>query len=142
MVTSSIGIGSGLDVEKIVTQLVALESKPLATLQTKASGINTQISAFSQLKSQIANLQEQAAKLTKKDTWLGNTLTSSNTGTVSGTATSEAVQATYDLLVSQMAAGQTVGSGLVPSGTDLGSGKLTITMGQWDTSNSGVSSGF
>lgn len=139
---SSIGLGSGLDVEKIVTQLVALESKPLATLQTKASGINTQISAFSQLKSQIANLQEQAAKLSKKDTWLGNTLTSSNTGTVSGTATSGAVQATYDLLVSQMAAGQTVGSGLVPSGTALGTGKLTITMGQWGTTNSGVSSGF
>ena len=87
---NSVGIGSGLNVESIVSQLVALESKPLATLQTKATGINTQISAFSQLKSQIANLQEQAAKLTKKDTWLGNTLTSSNAGTVTGTATSGA----------------------------------------------------
>lgn len=140
---SSIGLGSGLDVEKIVSQLVALESKPIATLQTKASGINTQISAFSQLKSQIANLQEQATKLTKKDTWLGNTLTSSNSAVVSGTATSGAVQATYDLMVSQMAAGQTVGSGLVPSGTALGTGKLTITMGEWSSTNaSGVSSGF
>lgn len=139
---NSVGIGSGLNVESIVSQLVALESKPLATLQTKATGINTQISAFSQLKSQIANLQEQAAKLTKKDTWLGNTLTSSNSAAVSGTATSAAVQATYDLMVSQMATGQTVGSGLVPSGTALGAGKLTITMGQWGTTNSGISSGF
>ncbi|WP_120966124.1 flagellar filament capping protein FliD [Comamonas sp. lk] len=140
---SSVGLGSGLDVEKIVTQLVALESKPLATLQTKASGINTQISAFSQLKSQIANLQEQATKLTKKETWLGNTLTSSNAATVSGTATAAAVQATYDVMVSQMAAGQTVGSGLVPPKTSLGTGKLTITMGEWgSTSSSGVSSDF
>ena len=140
---NSVGIGSGLNVESIVSQLVALESKPLATLQTKATGINTQISAFSQLKSQIANLQEQAAKLAKKDTWLGNTLTSSNSAAVSGTATSAAVQATYDLMVSQMAAGQTVGSGLVTNGSALGTGKLTITMGQWDsTDKAGVSSGF
>lgn len=142
---SSVGIGSGLEVEKIVAQLVALESKPLATLQTKASGINTQISAFSQLKSQIANLQEQATKLTKKETWLGNTLASSNSGAVSGTATAAAVQATYDVMVSQMAAGQTVGSGLVTKeqALALGTGKLTITMGEWGSTNdSGVSSSF
>ncbi|KGG96493.1 flagellar hook protein [Comamonas thiooxydans] len=128
---SSVGIGSGLEVETIVSQLVALESKPIAALQTKASGINTQISAFSQLKSQISNLQDQLDKLTKPATWLGNTLTSSNTAQVTGTATSSAVQATYDVEVSQMAAGQTIGSGLVASGSTLGPGKLTISMGTY-----------
>ena len=125
---SSVGIGSGLEVETIVSQLVALESKPIAALQTKASGINTQISAFSQLKSQISNLQDQVDKLAKPATWLGNTLTSSNSAQVTGTATSSAVQATYDVEVSQMAAGQTIGSGLVTNST-LGAGKLTISMG-------------
>lgn len=128
---SSVGIGSGLEVETIVKQLVALESKPIAALQTKATGINTQISAFSQLKSQISNLQDQLDKLTKPATWLGNTLTSSNSAQVTGTATSSAVQATYDVEVSQMAAGQTIGSGLVASGTTLGPGKLTISMGTY-----------
>ncbi|WKL18472.1 flagellar filament capping protein FliD [Comamonas testosteroni] len=128
---SSVGIGSGLEVETIVSQLVALESKPIAALQTKASGINTQISAFSQLKSQISNLQDQVDKLTKPATWLGNTLTSSNSAQVTGTATSSAVQATYDVEVSQMAAGQTIGSGLVASGSTLGPGKLTISMGTY-----------
>lgn len=128
---SSVGIGSGLEVETIVKQLVALESKPIAALQTKASGINTQISAFSQLKSQISNLQDQLDKLTKPATWLGNTLTSSNSAQVTGTATSSAVQATYDVEVSQMAAGQTIGSGLVASGTTLGPGKLSISMGTY-----------
>ncbi|EFI61624.1 MULTISPECIES: flagellar filament capping protein FliD [Comamonas] len=130
---SSVGIGSGLEVETIVSKLVALESKPIAALQTKATGINTQISAFSQLKSQISNLQDQLDKLTKPATWLGNTLTSSNSAQVTGTATSSAVQATYDVEVSQMAAGQTIGSGLVASGTTLGPGKLTISMGTFGT---------
>ena len=137
MAISSVGIGSGLDVETIVKQLVALESKPIAALQTKASGINTQISAFSQLKSQISNLQDQIEKLAKPATWLGNTLTSSNAAQVTGTATSSAVQATYDVKVSQMAAGQTIGSSLVSSGTTLGPGTLTISMGQWDSKASG-----
>ncbi|KOC30045.1 flagellar hook protein [Comamonas testosteroni] len=128
---SSVGIGSGLEVETIVKQLVALESKPIAALQTKATGINTQISAFSQLKSQISNLQDQVDKLAKPATWLGNTLTSSNSTQVTGTATSSAVQATYDVEVSQMAAGQTIGSGLVASGTTLGPGKLTISTGTY-----------
>lgn len=131
MAISSVGIGSGLEVETIVKQLVALESKPIAALQTKATGINTQISAFSQLKSQISNLQDQVDKLAKPATWLGNTLTSSNSAQVTGTATSSAVQATYDVEVSQMAAGQTIGSGLVASGTTLGPGKLTISMGTY-----------
>lgn len=143
MAISSVGIGSGLEVETIVKQLVALESKPIAALQTKATGINTQISAFSQLKSQISNLQNQVDKLAKPATWLGNTLTSSNSAQVTGTATASAVQATYDVKVSQMAAGQTIGSDLVKSGTTLGPGKLTITMGQWgSTSEAGVSSDF
>ena len=143
MAISSVGIGSGLEVETIVKQLVALESKPIAALQTKATGINTQISAFSQLKSQISNLQDQVDKLAKPATWLGNTLTSSNSTQVTGTATASAVQATYDVKVSQMAAGQTIGSDLVKSGTTLGPGKLTITMGQWgSTSEAGVSSDF
>lgn len=131
---SSIGLGSGLDVESIVKQLVTLESKPIQTLQTKASGINTQISAFSQLKSQVSNLQDQIDKLTKPATWLGNTLTSANSALVTGTATSSAVQATYDVMVSQLAAGQTIGSGLVTSGSALGPGKLTITMGTFGDS--------
>ncbi|MDH1334224.1 flagellar filament capping protein FliD [Comamonas thiooxydans] len=143
MAISSVGIGSGLEVETIVKQLVALESKPIAALQTKATGINTQISAFSQLKSQISNLQDQVDKLAKPATWLGNTLTSSNSAQVTGTATASAVQATYDVKVSQMAAGQTIGSDLVKSGTTLGPGKLIITMGQWgSTSEAGVSSDF
>lgn len=128
---SSIGLGSGLEVETIVKQLVALESKPITSLQTKASGINTQISAYSQLKSQIANLQEQVTLLTKNETWIGKTVTSGSTGIVTGTATIKAVTANYDVVVKQMASVQAINSGVVQTSSSLGSGSLTITMGEW-----------
>ena len=40
---SSSGIGSGLDVEGIVTKLMAIEQRPLTLLQSAASGIQTGI---------------------------------------------------------------------------------------------------
>ena len=46
---SSTGIGSGLDVESIITKLVALEKQPLTSLQLKATVIQTKISDYSQV---------------------------------------------------------------------------------------------
>ena len=82
MAISSVGLGSGINVKDTVAQLVALEQKPIQVLQTKATTINSQVSAFSQLKSQISNLQTQVDKLTSAATWQGRVLTSSNAATV------------------------------------------------------------
>lgn len=131
MAISSIGLGSGLDVESMVSQLVALEQKPIQALQTKATTINAKVSAYSQLKSQISNLQTQVNKLTSSETWQGRVLSSSNASVVSGTATNKAAFGTFDVKVSQLASAQTVGSGVIASGTALGQGKLTINLGEW-----------
>lgn len=131
MAISSVGLGSGINVKDTVAQLVALEQKPIQVLQTKATTINSQVSAFSQLKSQISNLQTQVDKLTSAATWQGRVLSSSNAATVTGTATSKAAFGTYDVKVSQLASAQTIGSGLVATGTKLGTGTLTIQLGEW-----------
>src|SRR5574337_1289005 len=131
MAFSSVGLGSGLKVDEMVAQLVALEKKPLAQLQTKASSINAQVSAYGQLQSQISNLQTQVAKLTAAATWQGMTLSSSNPVVVSGTASSKAAGGTFDVSVKQLASGQALGSGVVADGTALGTGTITITLGEW-----------
>ena len=43
---SSAGIGSGLDVNSIVTQLMAIEKQPLTALQKKASTIQSTVSEY------------------------------------------------------------------------------------------------
>lgn len=48
---SAPGIGSGLDVKSIVSQLVALEKQPLTKLQLQAATVNTKISTYGQIKS-------------------------------------------------------------------------------------------
>ena len=52
MAISAPGVGSGLDVNSIVTQLVAIERQPLQALQTKASTFQSQLSLYGKVKSQ------------------------------------------------------------------------------------------
>ena len=60
---SSAGIGSGLDVNSIVTQLVALERKPIEQLSTQTGKLNTQLSAFGKLQTAFATLRDSARTL-------------------------------------------------------------------------------
>ena len=48
---SSAGIGSGLDVESLVTKLVSLERTPITQLATKTDGLKTELSAFGKVQS-------------------------------------------------------------------------------------------
>ena len=130
MTISSPGIGSGLDVQSIVSKLVALEKAPLGPLQQKASGLSSKLSAYGQLKSQIATLQDQAGKLAEATNWQQKKVTSSD-ASVTGTATAAAASAAFTLEVSQLARAQSVNSGLIPSGSPVGEGALKIQIGTW-----------
>lgn len=130
MAISAPGIGSGLDIQGIVSQLVELEKKPLEQLQTTASSLQTKLSAFGQLKSQLANLQDQAAKLANTATWGALTLTSSNSA-VAGTLRTGATGTQFSVQVNQMATAQAAAASAVPAGTKLGSGTLSISLGAW-----------
>ena len=76
MSISSPGIGSGLDVKSIVTQLVALEKKPITQLQNKGSTLQTKLSAYSQIKSSLATLDDSATDLMEATTWNARTFLS------------------------------------------------------------------
>ncbi len=128
---SSPGIGSGLDIQGIVAKLVALEKQPIQQLQVKASGLNAKLSAYGQLKSQIANLQDQAAKLGSTSSWETMSVKSSNAGAVVGTATSAAAPTAFSMEVSQLARAQSAGSAVFGTGSAVGTGTLKIQLGAW-----------
>jgi len=134
MAISSAGIGSGLDVKSIVSQLVALEQKPLSQLQVKSSSLTAKLSAYGQLQSQMANLQDMASKLATASNWDAMSVSSSNAA-ISGTATTAAAATAFSVQVSQMAQAQMAGSApLAPAGSPVGAGTLRIELGSWSTS--------
>ena len=110
MAISSAGIGSGLDVAKIVEQTVAAEKIPLKKLEYKAEGIQTQISTYGEIKSLTSKLGDIVSKLTRDSAWNGVSISSSNP-TLSGTMTGIAATGTYNIKVTHLAQAQTTALG-------------------------------
>jgi flagellar hook-associated protein 2 len=136
MTISSPGIGSGLDVKSIVTQLVALEKQPITQLQTKGSTLQTKLSAYSQIKSSLASLDDASTALMDSTTWNARTFASNNAAAITGSATSSALASSFSMQVTALAQVQSLKSNPVATNTALGSdGRLDIQLGQW-TGNS------
>ena len=129
---TSTGVGSGLDVESIVTQLMAVERRPLSLLESEKSSLNAKISSFGKIQSQLAELRDKASALASPTLWKQTVGTSSDDTAVSVTAGTEAVAGSYAVSVSGLAAAQTaVSSAFASSSSQLNEGTLTIDVGTW-----------
>ena len=129
---SSAGIGSGIQVEEIVSKLVSLEKQPLVKLQSVASSMKTQLSVYSQVKSMVSTLSDAASKLAKNSSWGSTTATSSNSAAVSVQVSGTASATAFGIEVQQLARGQSAASaGLGVAGAPVGAGKLSIQLGAW-----------
>jgi flagellar hook-associated protein 2 len=132
---SSAGIGSGLDVNSIVTQLMAVEKAPLTKLQTTATTMQTQLSAFGQMQSLVSALHDAAAPLFNADSFALTTATSSDSASVSAGSTVDAVPGTYTVAVSALASGQATVSAsgqFADANATVGTGAITISLGSWN----------
>ncbi len=129
MSLSSPGIGSGLDVNGIVDQLVALERRPITILQSAKTRLDTQLSSYGLMQSYMSNLQSIAGKLEGAANWARNSATSGDDATVGVSASSTAVAARYSVEVSRLATTQSLSSAVFADPSDLGGGTLTITRG-------------
>lgn len=131
---TSLGIGSGLDINSMVSQLVALEGRPLEQMKTQATQLQTQVSSFGKLTSLFSSLQSAANKLTSNSLWSQSVAASSDAASVSVVGGSTAAAGNYAVSVQKMASPQTVASGAAfTSATELvGQGQLTIELGAWN----------
>jgi len=87
----SSGVGSGLDVTGLVTQLVAAERAPLAARLTRTDAkLTTEFTALSQLKGSLSTFQSAVAGLKDGDSLVLRKASSSDDTLFTGTATSSA----------------------------------------------------
>ncbi len=128
---SSTGIGSGLDVNSIVSQLVALEKQPLKPLQLKATTLTAQVSAFGQVQSQFAALTDVATRIADPNSWSTLVASSSNASAATATAATGAAATTFSLDVDALALKQSISSAAIAPGTMPGAGTLTLQLGTW-----------
>jgi flagellar hook-associated protein 2 len=133
---SSAGIGSGLDVKSIVSQLVALEKQPLVNLQTQAATVQSKISAFGQIQAQFAALGDVANRISSASTWSARTVSVSNTAAASVTVTGTADATSFSLDVDSLAQQQSLASATLTAGGLVGAGTMTLRLGTWSGSGS------
>jgi flagellar hook-associated protein 2 len=130
---SSPGISSGLDVNTIVTQLMAVERQPITDLQNKQTTFQSQLSAYGQVKSALATLQTAVQSLSNPTKFNVFTGTVSDGNVLSVTAGSSAAPASYQVETTQLAQQHKISSGNYAATTDvIGTGSLTIEFGTYD----------
>ena len=132
---SSPGIGSGLDVNSIVSQLVAIERRPIDLLDQQTTELKTKLSSFGLIQSYTTNINDAVARLTKDSYFKQTTASTTDPTSVSVSTTGTTTTNTqYSIKVNQLAQGQSLASQSVASSTTvMGTGTIKIELGTWNT---------
>ncbi|MFT3851025.1 MAG: flagellar filament capping protein FliD [Propionivibrio sp.] len=135
---TSLGTGSGLELESLITKLMTVEKAPLTSLQNRQTAYETKISAMGKLQSVLSSLQTSAQSLkpgvleSATTKFAAYTASVANTAVATATATTGAIAGSYSLEVSKLAQAQqlqsTAYSSSTTSITSTG-GSLTLTLG-------------
>ncbi|MCT8466961.1 flagellar filament capping protein FliD [Chromohalobacter canadensis] len=104
---SSLGVGSGLDLNGLLDQLQEAEQEKLVPIQQQQVEQKTQISAYGQLQSSLSEVQSSASDL--NDPELFNSVTSNVEGeSAEAAATPDAPPGRYDVNVQQLATASSI----------------------------------
>lgn len=130
-VISSTGIGSGLDINSIVSSLTtSAGAAETNALKRRETALSTQVSAFGTFSSALATLQATLTTLQDPTKLAGRTATLADTSIATATATSTAITGQYSLQVQNLATAASVSSApVLGASSTIGTGSLTIAVG-------------
>jgi len=138
MAISSPGIGSRLDVNAIVRQLMAIERRPIQQLESQAGSLQTQLSAFARVRSDLSGLQDAAARLLDPSLWGSRSFSSSNSAALSGSASSSALAGSFSVQIARLAQPQGAASAGRAIDAPIGAaGSLEFRVGTWSGNSFG-----
>lgn len=129
------GVGSGLDINKIVTDLVAAESQPATQrLDRREASIQAELSAIGSLKGALSEFRDTVSGLRNATKFLGMKATVGNEALLGASTTTAAQPGSYSVQVEKLAQAQKLASGSFASiGDTIGTGTLTFTFGTYDS---------
>ena len=135
---SSPGIGSGLDVNSIISGLMAVEQRPIVALQKAEAKLQAKVSGLGQIQSLASGLNDALAAISKPETFTQTMASSSDPTSVFLSATATAAAGNYSVSVTSLAAAQTLVSpvGQFTAATNVvGTGTMTIRLGDWNNTD-------
>ncbi len=111
MAITAAGVGSGLNVESIVSQLMQLERRPLDAMEQRQSDYRTELSAYGRLKSAVSSFKSAMEGLGDLDKFKVFDATSSDEDVATVSADSGAAGGTFSLDVTRLAQHHKMSSG-------------------------------
>ncbi len=129
---SSAGVGSGLDINSLVSQLVAAErANPDRRNVAEDGRLTTEFTALAQLKGALSGFQSALAGLKTASGFDPRTAKSGDESYFTASAGSAAAAGHYDVEVRQLATAARIGSDVFTGGSEstVGTGTLTIAVG-------------
>jgi flagellar hook-associated protein 2 len=131
MALTASGVGSGLDIQGLVSQLVAAEGNPATNrINAKETGLQSELSALGTLKGALSAFQTSVTKLESAETFQVYSASSSDESLFTASAASGAVPGNYSIEVLQLAQVDKVRSGDFTASSDIvGTGTLDISLG-------------
>ena len=147
---TSAGIGSGLDINGLVTQLIDAEAAaPTARLASRQSDLELRLSAYGQLNSSLSSLTSSLSSLKSFSTFRSYSTTSSDSDIFTASSNGNISKASYDINVTSLAENHKLSTDPALAGakftevTDtLSTGTLTFKFGTTDFVGPNTYNGF
>ncbi|MBB86785.1 MAG: hypothetical protein CMP06_05720 [Xanthomonadales bacterium] len=132
MSISSLGVGSGLDIASLVSQLVSAERGAQdTTLARRSSAANAELSALGRVRSSLNALAGAASTLEEPSAFTPTTATSADEGSLLVSSTSGAQVGSYNARVVQLASAHKLHSQAhTDAEAEVGYGELTLELGE------------
>src|SRR5450432_4535462 len=130
-ITATTGLVSGINYADIINQRMALEQRPVNSLQTRINAINNQKLAYVDISARLTSLKLNGTTLKKPSTFQNATTSSSDEGVLTATASAGAAVGSYQFQVAQLVTTQqSITRGFAdPNSTKVGAGTLSFELG-------------
>jgi flagellar hook-associated protein 2 len=130
---SSPGIGSGLDINGLVTKLMSVEQQPLVALTKKEADYQSKLSAYGTLKGALSSLQTAVAGLSSPVKYNSTKATAADATVLTASTTTVAKPASYTVNVTTLAQAHKLSSVAVSDPTaSMGTGSLKVEFGTYN----------
>jgi len=130
-ISSGVGLISGLDIEGLVTQLIAIEARPKDMILDRIENLTNQQTAFMTIQARIMSIQIAAANFNKESVFQQKAVSSSNEDVITATGSRFAALGSYRFRVKRLASNHHfVSRGYSSRDSSLGQGTVSFEIGQ------------
>lgn len=138
---SSLGVGTGVDLQNLLTKIMDAERAPVRQLESRITATNTKISSYGTLKSKLDALKTASDTLRFESSLVAKNASSSDASVLTATAGASALNGSYSLEVTQLASVQKSFSSAFNANQTFGAGTLTFSINNNPTAGITIADG-